>query len=55
MRLREFIGLVGCVTAWPLAASAEPDLPSIGLLFLGKRDAYYPSGFFQLLADEVIE
>jgi putative tryptophan/tyrosine transport system substrate-binding protein len=32
MRRREFIGLVGCAAAWPLAVSAQQPMPVIGFL-----------------------
>ena len=39
MRRRKFITLLGSVTAFPLAASAQPGrMPRVGLLMLGNPD-----------------
>jgi putative tryptophan/tyrosine transport system substrate-binding protein len=49
MRRREFIGLVGCAAAWPLAVKAQVKLPIIGVLGLG------PSPNFEELRNGLAE
>jgi putative ABC transport system substrate-binding protein len=43
MRRRDFIGFVGSVIAWPLAAHAQPaGLPTIGFVNSASRQTYEP-------------
>jgi putative ABC transport system substrate-binding protein len=52
VKRREFITLVGSAAAWPLAARAQPVLPTIGFLNVASPEAFgaYVASFRQGLA-----
>src|SRR4051812_13184300 len=42
MRRREFIGLIGAASAWPLVANAQQAMPMIGFLNGASPEGYTP-------------
>jgi putative tryptophan/tyrosine transport system substrate-binding protein len=53
MRRREFLSLVGALTAWPITAEAQSEMPVIGHLYGGFQDKDLPqiTAFKQGLLD----